>query len=188
MSMKRLVHNKYRLTLKICVSPQYYYNKYTRLAPMRHLLLLFIVMPIVEMWVLITVGSSIGAFSTIGLVLLTALIGIVLLKEQGFDTLWRGREKLYRGQVPAQEMIEGIILAVSGALLLTPGFVTDTIGFMGLMPSFRRLFIKGLLHKIKVTHLHHSSSKSQYKSMADDEIIDGQSWEIDGHTKNIRDK
>ena len=60
---------------------------------MRYLLLLFIVMPIIEMWVLISVGSSIGAINTIGLVLLTALIGIFLLKEQGFETLWRGREK-----------------------------------------------------------------------------------------------
>ncbi|MDA9560417.1 FxsA family protein, partial [Porticoccaceae bacterium] len=90
---------------------------------MRFLFLLFIVMPVVEMWLLIEVGSEIGALYTIGLVLLTAIIGVRLLRQQGFDTLWRGQRKLQEGQLPAQEIGEGIVLAVSGALLLTPGFI-----------------------------------------------------------------
>ncbi len=107
---------------------------------MRALLLLFIVMPIVEMWLLITVGAEIGPLYTIGLVLLTAVIGVQLLRQQGFATLWRGRRKLEEGQLPAQEIVEGIILAVSGALLLTPGFVTDVVGFAGLFPLSRAFF------------------------------------------------
>ena len=96
---------------------------------MRFLFLLFIVMPIVEMWLLIAVGAEIGALYTIGLVLLTAVSGARLLREQGLATLWRGRRKLEEGQLPAQEIGEGIILAVSGALLLTPGFITAVLGF-----------------------------------------------------------
>ena len=115
---------------------------------MRYALLLFILMPIIEMWLLITIGSYIGALSTILLVLLTALIGIGLLRAQGFTTLWRGKEKLQQGMIPAQEMMEGIVLAVSGALLLTPGFVTDAIGLLGLLSFTRILLVKGILHKV----------------------------------------
>lgn len=115
---------------------------------MRYALLLFILMPIIEMWLLITIGSYIGALSTILLVLLTALIGIGLLRAQGFTTLWRGKEKLQQGKIPAQEIMEGIVLAVSGALLLTPGFVTDAIGLMGLLPFTRIMLVKGILQKV----------------------------------------
>jgi UPF0716 protein FxsA len=155
---------------------------------MRYLLLLFIVMPIIEMWVLISVGSSIGAINTIGLVLLTALIGIFLLKEQGFETLWRGREKLQRGHLPAQELIEAIILAVSGALLLTPGFVTDAIGFMGLIPVFRRKIFNNMLHSIKATHMGSAGSFYNQKKPTNEDIIDGESWETNSHTNNLKDK
>lgn len=155
---------------------------------MRYLLLLFIVMPIIEMWVLISVGSSIGAINTIGLVLLTALIGIFLLKEQGFETLWRGREKLQRGHLPAQELIETIILAVSGALLLTPGFVTDAIGFMGLIPVFRRKIFNNMLHRIKATHMGSAGSFYNQKQPTNEEIIDGESWETNSQTNNLKDK
>ena len=91
---------------------------------MRYLVLLFVLMPVAEMWLLITVGSQIGALPTIGLVLLTAVVGAGLLREQGFATLWKGRQKLQAGELPTTEIAEGLILAVSGALLLTPGFVT----------------------------------------------------------------
>lgn len=115
---------------------------------MRYALLLFILMPIIEMWLLITIGSYIGALSTILLVLLTALIGIGLLRAQGFSTLWRGKEKLQQGKIPAQEIMEGIVLAVSGALLLTPGFVTDAIGLLGLLSFTRILLVRGILNKV----------------------------------------
>lgn len=156
---------------------------------MRFLLLLFIVMPIVEMWVLISVGSSIGPINTILLVLLTALIGIFLLREQGFETLWRGREKLQQGQVPAQEMAEAIVLAVSGALLLTPGFVTDSIGFAGLVPLCRQAFVNRLLRRIKITNLTKDGScHSHADSAMTGDIIDGESWDANTDSKNLRDR
>lgn len=108
---------------------------------MNYLFLLFVITPIVEMWVLIKVGGVIGALPTIGLVLLTAVIGLALLRQQGFATLLRARQKMAEGQVPAKEMVEGIFLAVGGALLLTPGFVTDAIGFFCLVPGLRHLLI-----------------------------------------------
>jgi UPF0716 protein FxsA len=102
------------------------------------LLLLFVLMPIVEMWLLIEVGARIGAIPTIGLVLLTAVVGLGLLRQQGFDTLTRVNQRMERGELPAEEVFEGLFLAVGGALLLTPGFVTDSVGFACLLPFTRK--------------------------------------------------
>ena len=146
---------------------------------MRFALLLFIVMPILEMWLLITVGGHIGALNTIFLVMLTALLGIGLLKRQGFQTLWRGQEKLQQGQVPAQEIIEGIVLAVSGALLLTPGFVTDVIGFLGLLPLTRILAVKAMLSKFTMVNASAANFSQPFHSGTENtgDTIDGEAWE-----------
>ncbi|MBN8432177.1 membrane protein FxsA [Microbulbifer salipaludis] len=117
---------------------------------MRPLLLLFIVMPILEMWVLITVGEKIGALPTIGLVLLTAVVGLALLKRQGVSTIMRAQQKMQAGEMPAKEMAEGIFLAVGGALLLTPGFITDAIGFACLIPGIRQVIIGRLLGHVVI--------------------------------------
>lgn len=118
---------------------------------MRALLLLFVVMPIIEMWLLISVGQQIGALPTIGLVLLTAFIGISLLRYQGSMALLKARMKMDSGELPAREMADGLFFAVGGALLLTPGFVTDAIGFACLTPGIRTMiigfFAKHLLQK-----------------------------------------
>ena len=109
---------------------------------MKYLLPTFIVLPILEMYVLISVGSNIGAFNTILLVLLTALIGFALLRVQGFRTLINARNKLGMAQLPAEELITGIFLAIGGALLLTPGFITDFFGLLCLVPVTRRFLLK----------------------------------------------
>ena len=149
---------------------------------MRALLLIFIVMPMVEMWLLITVGAEIGALYTIGLVLLTAVIGAQLLRQQGFATLWRGRRKLEEGQLPAQEIVEGIILAVSGALLLTPGFITDVVGFAGLFAPSRAFLGQLLLNKLLITNVYgHSDQHGDQRSASRaGTIIDGESWDKGG--------
>jgi UPF0716 protein FxsA len=113
---------------------------------LRILLLLFIIVPIVEMWVLITVGQHIGALPTIGLVLLTAFIGVSLLRYQGAAALLTARAKMSSGELPARELADGLFFAVGGALLLTPGFVTDIIGFACLTPGIRTVLI-GFLAK-----------------------------------------
>ena len=113
-------------------------------------LLLFFLTPIVEMYLLIEVGGYIGTVPTIGLVMLTAVIGVALLRRQGLATLTRGLGRLQRGEVPAQEMAEGILLAISGALLLTPGFVTDAVGFAFLLPVSRVLVARRLVAKVTI--------------------------------------
>ncbi|KUJ81572.1 biotin--acetyl-CoA-carboxylase ligase [Microbulbifer flavimaris] len=114
------------------------------------LLLLFIVVPIFEMWLLITVGREIGALPTIGLVLLTAVVGLALLRRQGLSTVLRAQQKMQVGELPAREMAEGIFLAVGGALLLTPGFFTDALGFACLIPGLRQLVLGRLLRHVVV--------------------------------------
>ena len=89
---------------------------------------LFIAVPILEIYLLIQVGEAIGAGWTILLVVLTAVIGVWLLRIQGLSTLTRAQQRLQENQLPAREILEGMALVVAGALLLTPGFFTDTVG------------------------------------------------------------
>lgn len=112
---------------------------------MRGIFLLFVILPILEMWLLIEVGSQIGALYTIGLVMLTAVIGINILRQQGFSTLNRAQLRMQNGELPGQELVEGFMLAIGGALLLTPGFITDTIGFLLLIPPTRQGFARYLI-------------------------------------------
>ncbi|EPJ43406.1 MAG: hypothetical protein OFPII_41730 [Osedax symbiont Rs1] len=99
--------------------------------------IIFILIPIVEITLLIHVGQLIGTWYTIGLVLLSAFIGVNMLRYQGLSTLARAQQKMAHGEMPQQEMLEGLVLAVGGALLITPGFVTDIIGFCCLFPITR---------------------------------------------------
>ena len=90
------------------------------------------------MVILIEVGCLIGALPTVGLVVLTAICGVWLLRLEGIATLTRVQQKLNRGEIPETELLEGIMLVFGGALLLTPGFVTDFAGFICLIPALRR--------------------------------------------------
>jgi len=113
--------------------------------PFSILLILFLAIPVLEIYLLIKVGAVIGAFPTVFMVVFTAVLGAWLLRIQGFATLNRVRQTMAQGGIPAIEMLEGAVLLVAGALLLTPGFFTDTIGFLCLVPSFRRVMIRWLL-------------------------------------------
>ncbi|MFP4610754.1 MAG: FxsA family protein [Thiohalophilus sp.] len=113
----------------------------------RLFLLLFIAVPLVEIYFLIQIGEVIGAWPTILLVVLTAVIGVGLLRWQGFSTLMRFQTELARGQLPALPMFEGLLLVVAGALLLTPGFVTDAVGFILLIPPLRQGMIRWAIRR-----------------------------------------
>jgi len=102
------------------------------------------------MYLLIEVAGYIQALPTIGLVMLTAVIGVFLLKRQGLATLTRGMARMQTGEMPAQEMAEGMLLAIAGALLLTPGFITDTFGFLILFPPTRLVMAAYLLRRVEV--------------------------------------
>ena len=114
------------------------------------LFLLLIIVPVIEIYLLIKVGSIIGAFPTILVVVSTAIAGTWLLKQQGLATLMRFQNSAAQGRMPAQEMAEGLALAFGGALLLTPGFVTDIIGFLCLIPFTRQGIIRWLMHRMKL--------------------------------------
>jgi UPF0716 protein FxsA len=101
-------------------------------------LLLFIAIPLVEIYFLIKVGDVIGAFTTVVLVVATAVLGASIARYQGLVTLQRVQATVARGEAPAIEMLEGVILFLGAVLLLIPGFVTDIIGFACLVPPLRR--------------------------------------------------
>jgi len=106
--------------------------------PFAILLALFFIIPIIEIYLLIEIGSVIGAFATVFSVVFTAVLGAWLLRIQGFSTLRRVQQTAAQGGIPAIEILEGAMLLVAGALLLTPGFFTDAIGFVCLVPPLRR--------------------------------------------------
>ncbi|MEM9605710.1 MAG: FxsA family protein [Pseudomonadota bacterium] len=110
----------------------------------------FLLMPIIEIALLIQVGSLIGVLWTVLLIVLTAIVGTLLLRAQGLSVLLRSRSAMAEGRIPASEMAEGVALAVGGALLLTPGFVTDAIGFCLLVPTTRRALVSWVSKRVVV--------------------------------------
>jgi UPF0716 protein FxsA len=112
----------------------------------RFLFLFFIAIPLIEMFLLFEVSDQIGGLSTIALVVLTAVIGVQVLKRQGLSTLLRANQRIEAGELPAQEIVEGMMLAGAGALLLTPGFITDTLGFILITGPMRRPLARKLIN------------------------------------------
>lgn len=132
-------------------------------------LLLFVGIPLVELYFMIQVGSEIGALSTILLVLFTAVVGGMLVRLQGFSTALRVRSTMERGEIPAIEMMGGALLLVAGILLLLPGFVTDAIGFICLIPGVRQSLVLWFLKRSNV--LWHGAPR-QHHTPPDHRIID----------------
>lgn len=148
------------------------------------LLILFVALPIIEMMVILKVASYVGGWTTVGLVLLTAFIGMTLLRAQGLSTLAEAQRKTQAGEMPIKEMVDGIFLAVGGALLLTPGFVTDTIGFCCLLPGIRHIIIGRLMERLLRSaqfsvFTSQSYSQGRPHSSADGDIIDGEFHRFD---------
>ncbi|MGD2056482.1 MAG: FxsA family protein [Gammaproteobacteria bacterium] len=114
-------------------------------------LLLFLAVPLVEIYFLILVGGWIGALPTVLLVVLTAVAGAALARHQGFATLQRLQATLERGETPAIELLEGVFLLIGALLLLTPGFFTDLIGFFCLLPRTRQALALWAIKRIHVT-------------------------------------
>lgn len=113
----------------------------------RILFLLFLSIPVIEIYLLIQVGGIIGALPTIFIVVFTAVLGVALLRYQGLMTLTRVQAAMARGELPALPLLEGALLLVAGVLLLTPGFFTDTIGFILLISPLRQFLAQSLLRR-----------------------------------------
>lgn len=141
------------------------------------LLFLFITVPLLEIYLLLQVGGYIGAFNTIALILLTALIGTILLRQQGLATLTRVQQSLDQGRLPAGELVEGLMLLLAGVLLLTPGFFTDVIGFICLIPVLRQFLARHVL----IWFMQHRQNS---QTGQDQNIIEGEFWEEKNRNKN----
>jgi len=111
------------------------------------LLLLFIAVPVVELVLLIEIGERIGPLATIGLVIGTGIVGASLARQQGLNTLGRLRRDLDAGGLPAVPIVEGVLILVAAAVLITPGVLTDLFGFFCLIPALRRLLARSLMRR-----------------------------------------
>ena len=114
---------------------------------MNTLLLIILFIPLIEIYLFIQIGGQIGAFNTILVILLTAVVGVYFARLQGLNTLKSGITQLYRNQIPIYEMMSGAALALAALLLITPGFATDIIGFLLIIPVTRNIFFKYLSKK-----------------------------------------
>ena len=134
-------------------------------------LLLFVGIPLFELYLLIKVGGEIGAIPTISLAVFTAVLGGLLVRTQGFVTAMKVRQAVDRGEVPAIEMLEGVVLLLAGVLLLLPGFVTDVVGFLCLIPTVRRFLVLTFLRRAKVMH---PAAGSAHQAPPGQRIIEGE--------------
>ena len=133
---------------------------------MNSFFLLFIGVPAIEIFLMIEIGSKIGALSTVSLILLTAIIGIYFAKLEGVKTLKSGLINLYQNKVPIYEMLSGASIAIAALFLIIPGFFTDTLGFLLLIPFTRKILISFFIKK-KTT-----SNNQEDINILDGEIIE----------------
>lgn len=142
--------------------------------PFQILFLFFLIVPFVEIYVLLKVGGLIGAMPTVLMVVFTAVLGAWLLRQQGFATWQRFQKSMAQGQAPVLEMIEGPMLLVGGALLLTPGFFTDILGFVCLIPAARRKLALYLIEKHLVVMAAGAGGPFQKPPSTKDNVIEGE--------------
>lgn len=141
------------------------------------LLLLFIAVPVIEIALFIQVGGILGLWPTIAIILITAIVGASLVRQQGLQTLLSMQQKVQQGQLPAKEMVDGIMLAVAGVLLLTPGFMTDALGFALLFEPSRQKIAQFFMQRVNV-----QSSASFTTFEQDDDYQPFQQQHRGGHT------
>ena len=125
---------------------------------MIRLIFLFSFIPLIELLLLIKVGSFIGAMNTVLVVIVTAAVGAALAKKQGADTIWRIRESLKMGHFPADNLLDGLLIFSAALFLITPGILTDMCGFLLLIPATRTLVKRQLGHRFRNWMDHRSGS------------------------------
>ena len=125
---------------------------------MNTLLLLIIAIPLIEIYLFIKIGSQIGAFNTIFLIFMTAFIGVIYARYEGFNTIKSGMRQIIKNEVPIYEIFSGAALAFAALLLILPGFATDIIGLLIIFPPTRRFFLK----KISTKYSSHNNKKQDF--------------------------
>lgn len=140
------------------------------------LFLLFLLVPLLEIYVLIQVGSVIGAIPTMGLVVLTAVLGSAMLRQQGLAVLKEAQGSIERGVAPARALLDGVFLVIGGALLLTPGFFTDAFGFVCLIPAGRTWLVRLAMRRLSISGgvSSHGGEDSRGRSGEGPKTIDGE--------------
>ena len=133
---------------------------------MNSFFLLFIGLPGLEIFLMIKIGGKIGALSTVSLIFLTAIIGVYFAKLEGIKTMRSGVMNLYQNKVPVYEMFSGASIAIAALLLIVPGFFSDTIGFLLLIPFTRKILISFFVKKNKI------STSQENTNTLDGEIIE----------------
>ena len=144
------------------------------------LLLLFIGFPVLEISVFISVGALIGLWPTLAAIVATAIVGAFFVKKQGLATLYNAQQNINNGQLPVEELFDGLFLIVSGLLLITPGFVTDGVGFLLFLPEFRVLlkrFISNVLVARTTARVYPNTDHTK-QTKPNNPIIDGEFEEI----------
>ena len=125
---------------------------------MNILLLLIISIPLVEIYLFIKIGSQIGAFNTVSLILITAVIGVIYARYEGFNTLKSGMSQIIKNEIPIYEIISGAALAFAALLLILPGFATDILGLLIIFPPTRKLFLK----KVSIKYSQDNKKKQDF--------------------------
>ena len=151
------------------------------------LLFLFIAVPVLEISLLIKVGGAIGGFNTILFVILTAILGAYLVRQQGFATIQKLQQETQAGRIPALQIAEGVALLFAGAVLLTPGFITDAIGFTLLIPQTRQLIVRFLAKNYSQGKSNFSytsyTSNDQQNHNSEPNVIEGEYSDTDKDRK-----
>jgi UPF0716 protein FxsA len=138
--------------------------------PLLIFVLLILGLPTLELYMLIQIGSEIGALPAVFLVVFTAVLGGFLVRQQGISTLMKVQQALARDETPALEMLEGAVLLVGGLLLLIPGFLTDAVGFLCLIPALRRRFLLRFVDRFRAA----GDVAAQQGSGAGPRVIEGE--------------
>ena len=134
---------------------------------MNSVLIAIILVPVIEIYLFIKIGSQIGAFNTISLIFITAIIGIIYARYEGLNTLKSGFTQLIKNELPAYEIVSSAIIAFAAILLIIPGFMTDIIGFLLIFPLTRKLILKNF------------SSRFKIKTKREENFIDGEYEDIE---------
>jgi len=133
------------------------------------LFILFVLVPIIEISLLIEVGDAIGGFNTIALILLTAFVGATLVRRQGVRTLQAAQLKMAQGQPPGKEMISGIMLFIAGILFVIPGFFTDALAILLLLPPVQLAVGIWFIKRMQIRATSHASFRQEFKYQKPDE-------------------
>ena len=150
---------------------------------MRVFLLMFLLFPVHELFILVRVGMSIGFLWTFLLVLATSMLGLFVMRVAGFATALRARESLSRGELPAQQMLEGLMVAVGGGLLLLPGFISDILGVICLLPVTRRLLISKVRQRAEAQAMRQRAFADDLQSRADEQAANSRTYAIHQPTR-----